>query len=256
MQINKMGYQHTHDATFHIDRPLGSGDWLLLLVFTPSRLFLQGREQFTSDPYFILYRKDTPQHYGALDTDYTDDWIHLSFNERDLAHLQELGVPFDTPVFLKNMEQLSKLIESIFYEFHSPHPLKQENVTLYLRLFFNYLSEEFEAIKQKDPHFLLFNRLRSRMYNEPYLYHSPDELAKEAGLSRSSFQHIYRKLYGTGVIADLIRARTEYACHLLSSTTLPVYQVADMCGYHSEIHFMRQFKEQTGLTPSGYRKNK
>ena len=82
-----------------------------------------------------------------------------------------------------------------------------------------------------------------------------DELAKEAGLSRSSFQHIYRKLYGTGVIADLIRARTEYACYLLSSTTLPVYRIADTCGYHSEIHFMRQFKEQTGKTPTEYRRS-
>ena len=117
------------------------------------------------------------------------------------------------------------------------------------------MSEEFESIRHRGPHFLLFNRIRSQMYNEPYLYHSPNELAKEAGLSRSSFQHIYRKLYGTGVIADLIRARTEYACYLLSSTTLPVYQIADTCGYHSEIHFMRQFKEQTGKTPTEYRKN-
>ena len=65
----------------------------------------------------------------------------------------------------------------------------------------------------------------------------------------------HRKLYGTGVIADLIRARTEYACYLLSSTTLPVYQIADTCGYHSEIHFMRQFKEQTGKTPTEYRRS-
>ncbi len=254
MKIEKMGYQHTHDASFHIDRPVGSGDWMLLLVFTPSRLVLGGKELTTSEPYFILYNNTTPQHYGATDASYTDDWLHLSLTERDLAHLKELGIPFDTPVFLKNIERLSKLIESISYEFHSPHPLCQENLTLYLRLFFNYLSEEFEATLHKDPHFLLFNRIRSQMYNEPYLYHSPDELAKEAGLSRSSFQHIYRKLYGTGVIADLIRARTEYACYLLYSTTLPVYQIADTCGYHSEIHFMRQFKEQTGKTPSQYRK--
>lgn len=255
MNIKKMGYHHTHDTAFHIDRPLGSGDWLLLLVFTPSRLVLNSTEHVTTEPYFILYDNGTPQHYGATDTDYTDDWVHLTFNERDLAHLKELAISFDTPVFIKNIEQLSMLLESMTYEFHSPHPLKQENLTLYLRLFFNYLSEEFEAIKHRDPHFLLFNRIRSQMYNEPYLYHSPDELAKEAGLSRSSFQHIYRRLYGTGVIADLIRARTEYACYLLSSTTLPVYQIADTCGYHSEIHFMRQFKEQTGKTPTEYRKN-
>jgi len=52
MNITKMGYHHTHDTSFHIDRPLGSGDWLLLLVFTPSRLVLAGTEHTTSEPYF------------------------------------------------------------------------------------------------------------------------------------------------------------------------------------------------------------
>ena len=104
MNIKKMGYHHTHDSSFHIDRPLGSGDWLLLLVFTPSRLTLSGEERTTTEPYFILYRNGTPQHYGALGTGYTDDWVHLLLNERDLAHLKELGIPFDTPVFIKNAE--------------------------------------------------------------------------------------------------------------------------------------------------------
>ena len=33
----------------------------------------------------------------------------------------------------------------------------------------------------------------------------------------------------------------------------PVAILAVFCGYESELHFMRQFKKYTGLTPSGYR---
>ena len=32
MQINNIGYHHFHDADFKIERPNGSGDYLLLLL--------------------------------------------------------------------------------------------------------------------------------------------------------------------------------------------------------------------------------
>ena len=34
---------------------------------------------------------------------------------------------------------------------------------------------------------------------------------------------------------------------------MTVQALAAFCGYENELHFMRQFKKCTGLTPSGYR---
>ena len=52
---------------------------------------------------------------------------------------------------------------------------------------------------------------------------------------------------------DLIEARINAARQLLTATDLPVHEIAAACGYQNATHFMRQFKEITGLTPSAYR---
>ena len=46
----------------------------------------------------------------------------------------------------------------------------------------------------------------------------------------------------------------SHAKLLLSSTKIPVSAISEQCGYNNDVHFMRQFKNYTGLTPTEYRK--
>lgn len=52
MEIIKIGYHHSHDDFFQIHREHGSGDYLLLLVFTPSRMVLKGKAVVMTMPFF------------------------------------------------------------------------------------------------------------------------------------------------------------------------------------------------------------
>lgn len=79
-------------------------------------------------------------------------------------------------------------------------------------------------------------------------------MASEVNMSRSYFQHIYRKTFGVSCITDVISGKIEKAKELLSETTFTVSQVSLMCGYDNEEHFMRQFKKMVGVTPTKYRK--
>lgn len=206
-----------------------------------------------TSPFFIFYRQGTLQKYGAYGGEYMDDWIHLSLSRRDLLMLQELQIPFDLPVSVPDLDELSELVRFITYEFHAARSLRCANLSLYLRLLFNRIGGHFHTA-HPNPHFSVLNRIRGMMYNEPGREYRIDTMAGEAGLSRSAFQHIYKEIFGISVNRDRIQARTGYAMGFLDSTALPVYQIAEMCGYHSDIHFMRQFKAQTGLTPSQYRR--
>ena len=80
-----------------------------------------------------------------------------------------------------------------------------------------------------------------------------EELAERMHLSISHFQHLYREFFGTSCIRDVIDARIAYAQYYLTTTEMSIQALAVFCGYESELHFMRQFKKYTGLTPSGYR---
>jgi AraC family transcriptional regulator of arabinose operon len=57
-------------------------------------------------------------------------------------------------------------------------------------------------------------------------------------------------------MSDVISSKIEKAKEVLTGTTCTVNQVAAMCGYDNEEHFMRQFKKIVGMTPTAYRKNK
>ncbi|MCR4741792.1 MAG: AraC family transcriptional regulator [Treponema sp.] len=52
---------------------------------------------------------------------------------------------------------------------------------------------------------------------------------------------------------DVIAGRIEKAKKLLKTSNLTINEIASKCGYKTEYHFMRQFKEQTACTPTQYR---
>jgi AraC family transcriptional regulator of arabinose operon len=56
-------------------------------------------------------------------------------------------------------------------------------------------------------------------------------------------------------MTDVINSRIEHAKYLLTTTDISVKQIAQLCGYNNENHFMRQFKEITGITPTKFRDN-
>lgn len=107
-----------------------------------------------------------------------------------------------------------------------------------------------------DPHYSSLIELRERVYRNPQMKWNVDTMAAAVNMSRSYFQHIYRELFGVSCMTDVINGKIEKAKEILSETGCTVSQVAAMCGYDNEEHFMRQFKKIVGVTPTGYRKNK
>ena len=72
--------------------------------------------------------------------------------------------------------------------------------------------------------------------------------------SRAYFQRLYKREFGVSVMKDVITARIALARRLLVTDRSSVAEIAVMCGYESEIYFMQQFKKETGMTPTQYRK--
>ena len=73
-------------------------------------------------------------------------------------------------------------------------------------------------------------------------------------ISISHFQHLYKEFFDVSCQTDIINARIRLAEFYLSTTDLSVKEIADLCGYENELHFMRQFKKITKNTPTECRK--
>ncbi|KQO18402.1 AraC family transcriptional regulator [Paenibacillus sp. Leaf72] len=255
MNIGNIGFNHSHDSDFIINRPQGSGDYMLLLLKTPAFFTLNGSEMLTEPNSFILYSEDEPQMYRACGAQFTNDWFHFKLQEGDEALLAELEIPQNQIVRIGDMNELSLMINHLCYENYSSNRFKSETIQLYLKLFFIKLSNKIHVSNKEisSTHYNKMSIVRTKMYNQPFLPWTIAGLSHELTMSKSCFQHLYKDFFGVSPITDLILSRIEHAKYLLSTTDISVKKVSEMCGYNNEIHFMRQFKQQMKQTPSQYR---
>lgn len=255
MKINNIGYNHRHDADFFVSRPNGSGDNLLLLLKTPAIFLLNGEEIHTEKDSFILFREGTPQDYRSDGSEFANDWFHFSYDEDEKNLFTELDIPFDRVIRIGDMSDLSMIVKSMSYENYSTNIYRTDSVELYLKLFFIKLSEKLHPAEQStvSSYYDKMAMLRSQIYSNPKNDWNIDWLAHQLAMSRSHFEHTYKKLFGISPMNEVINSRLEHAKFMLASTDVPINQIAEMCGYKSDIHFMRQFKSRTGMTPTEFR---
>lgn len=258
MIINNVGYNHCHDADFFIDRPTGSGDCLLLLLKTDAIFTLNGKDVPVAKNTFFLYRKGTPQYYRCVPQHvFANDWIHFDFEGDEEKQFLSYGIPFDTPIPVEHLNFLSFCVKSIAYEIYSANMNREKSAAAYMMLIFLKMQEQLfqENDAVMDSKYETLSTIRNKIYSKPYEVRTVETAAHEVRMSKSSFQHLYKQQFGTTFIQDLIQSRMSYAKMLLSSTNLTVTEIAEQCGYQCYAHFVRQFRQQIGMTPSEYRRN-
>ena len=79
------------------------------------------------------------------------------------------------------------------------------------------------------------------------------KLASMAGLSRSQFDRVFHRLFGTSPREYLIRVRVNAACRLLTESNLKCTDIALETGFFDHSHFSRVFQRVMGIPPLTYR---
>lgn len=79
------------------------------------------------------------------------------------------------------------------------------------------------------------------------------EIAGAAGVHRVHLSREFRRYFSTTVGEFLRRKRIEHACHLVSTTSTPLAEIAMTCGFSDQSHFSATFRRQVGLTPARFR---
>ena len=78
-------------------------------------------------------------------------------------------------------------------------------------------------------------------------------MAEASGFSVGGFRQQFRQLVGESPVAWLLSLRLEKAAHLLRSSSLPVADVAEVCGFRDSNYFSRQFHRKFGCPPRTFR---
>jgi AraC-like DNA-binding protein len=93
------------------------------------------------------------------------------------------------------------------------------------------------------------------MHKNPAHAWTLEELAREAGTSRSVLAERFRDLVGTSPMQYLTQWRMLLAANLLRRSNAPLARVAEEVGYLTDTAFSRAFRREYGLPPVTWRRN-
>ncbi len=82
-----------------------------------------------------------------------------------------------------------------------------------------------------------------------------EELAREAGMSRSTFATRFTRTMNESPMRYLARLRLNKARRLLQQPASSIARISSQVGYDSEAAFNRAFKREFGLPPAEWRRN-
>lgn len=253
----KGGCNTQHTKGFQISRPNGLNHYVLLIIKSHGEFMVHNTPGIANPGSAILFAPDTSYFYGNPNGSYTDDWLHFEVTQ---ASCFDKYASITNQLFpVKNMDTFSFYIRQILWEScYGTGEDTNQNIDALFTILLNHLLADFET---KDDHTAnpvfqtQLQNLRLTMQNSIFQKHTIKEHAKNIGISECYFQHLYTDFFGISFQQDLIQMRIDYAKYLLETTSLSMEQIAEASGYSSNVHFFRQFKQQTGITPAKYRKN-
>ena len=82
------------------------------------------------------------------------------------------------------------------------------------------------------------------------------QVAAHLGCSPRMLQLSYKAVFGRTIRDDIVEMRLERAKKLLVDTDMPVLHIPERCGSDAPNHFLRLFKERTGMTMLQWRRKR
>lgn len=80
------------------------------------------------------------------------------------------------------------------------------------------------------------------------------DISKAVNLSPNYLHTIFKQLLGTTPRDYLTEKRLRFTCELLSTTSLPLSEIAERCGFCNQQYMSQLFKKRFSVTPMEYRR--
>lgn len=169
---------------------------------------------------------------------------------------------FDTTEPLQNEVFQSRLFEktaNLFYRAGRIFPVATVENMLYCKsLVYNIYADVVKSDRQRYLAGHLRHALEAAVAAIAERYADPTltvaSLAQEAGMSEVYFRRLFKAQYGSAPAAFITAYRLSVARQLLLATTLPIHEIAAICGFDTPYYFARVFKASTSTTPLAFRR--
>lgn len=250
------GSNKVHPEGFMMSRPQGAGHYVILLIRSGGTYNIDGDIQTVPPGSAVILDPGVPYSYSNPKGQYIDDWLHFSFDSDNV--ISKKALPLNTFFQISDIEDPATLLRQILFElsYTKDKAMQECNINCLMTVLISHL---YNAYKMQDddryqnPYYPHFQALRLSMQSGHLDDISMQKVSDSMSMSVSYFQHLYKAFFGISYQKDVIEMRIEYAKRLVKSTDNKLEHIAKLCGYSNEIHFYRQFKKITGITPGQYR---
>ncbi|MBN2222774.1 MAG: AraC family transcriptional regulator [Vallitaleaceae bacterium] len=157
-------------------------------------------------------------------------------------------------------QEVQSAIKGIFAEVQRDAQEKREYqeavIKGYINLMFGRILESvsLEPMKREHRKHSVHLQEISRLLQENYERKiSLDDIAHEVGLNKYYISHLFKEVMHCSIPDYLNVLRVNRAVHLITTTQSKILDISLDCGFDSQRHFNRVFKEITGATPAQYR---
>ena len=223
---------------------------------TPVDIVVNG-EQFRTRPNACIFSAPmAPRGFYFFD-DSKMNWFHALDEIAPL--LEAYQIPLNQVFYPSNPGFISDMIRKMRLEILADNPYRGDMLDSYAREFLINLSRsvsgntlpEISIAEQKKMY-----SLRWQILSNPERKWTVPVMAELVSLSPSRFHAVYKAMFSSSPIKDVINAKIDSAKMLLLMDENPTLsEVAERLGYKNQQHFICQFKAVTGMTPGAYRRN-
>lgn len=237
-----------------VDRPNGTGDWLLMFFYDPIKIKVSEEIKNFSENTFMIWTPSEGHLYGNPDMRWMHSWIHCHGSDVPVI-LKESG--FKKGAF--HFDEFSILEKQLLCIYSEIIGYKTQDA-LILRSHFQIMLREMKRsfMKTESKTEIPGNILKAKSHIELNSNRKIrlSELAEICNMSMPHFCSEFKKHTGFSPIDYSIEVKMERAGYLLLDKNLQISEIAEMTGYEDLYQFSKLFKKRFGMSPSKYRKDK
>lgn len=223
---------------------------------TPVEIEIDGKRMKTKPNACIF--SGPFEHRGFYFTqDTTVNWIHAYKQIQPL--LEKYGMPINTVFYPQDTGFISDIFRKMKLELLQQKEHNNDILDAYAIEFLVLLSRSIhgDSIPElSSVDFSKLYRMRTQVLSNADQKWTVEQMAQMVSLSPSRFHSVYKTIFGSSPMQDVIDAKMDLAKTILLTEDKPTLAViAERLGYKSTQHFILQFKTATGMTPGAYRRN-
>lgn len=115
-------------------------------------------------------------------------------------------------------------------------------------------TRDFKKMSSKSRNYMVMEKVIDYVMEHYTAAIEIETLANLVCLSISQFERKFKSTFGVSPLKYVSMVRIQAACQALAATDARISRISSENGFYDLSHFNRQFRSQTGMSPSAYRK--